>query len=103
MGRKSQVKGAREERALVKYLQAWGFAAEKVSRAWKPGQDLSVPVLGIDRRVEVKRRATSPLYGWLQDRDILIVRADHERPLVVLTLDLAAEIALAAERSKAIA
>jgi Holliday junction resolvase len=100
VGRKSQRKGAAEERALVKYLQAWGFAAEKVSKAYKPGEDLTVPVLGIDRTVEVKRRASSPLYGWKRDCDILIVRADHERPLVILTLDLAAEIAMAAEKAK---
>jgi hypothetical protein len=57
--------------------------------------DLTVPVLNIDRVVEVKCRADGfrELYKWLVDRDILIVRADRSEPLVVLPLKLAAEIA----------
>jgi hypothetical protein len=54
-----------------------------------------VPVLGVDRCVEVKCRADGfkELYRWLVDRDILIVRADRSEPLVVLPLKLATEIA----------
>ena len=56
---------------------------------------LTVPVLGLDRVVEVKCRADGfrELYRLLIDRDILIVRADRSEPLVVLPLKLAAEIA----------
>jgi hypothetical protein len=45
-------------------------------------------------RIECKARADGfrELYGWLEDRDILIVKADWQ-PLVVLRLSLAAEIA----------
>ena len=57
--------------------------------------DVTVPVIGIDRVVEVKARAKGfkQLYDWLIDRDILIVCADRSEPLVVLPLRLAAEIA----------
>jgi hypothetical protein len=53
----SRNKGARTERAIVRLLQDQGIAAEKISDMYKPGADLSVPVLGVDRAVEVKCRA----------------------------------------------
>jgi len=56
-GRYSRDKGNRVERAIVRLLQAQGFAAEKVSRMYRPGADISVPLLGIDRDVEVKCRS----------------------------------------------
>ncbi len=98
-GRASRQKGNRAERAIVKFLQQSGFAAERVPLSGSAGGsylgDLTVPVLGIDRVVEVKCRADGfrELYKWLVDRDILIVRADRSEPLVVLPLKLAAEIA----------
>jgi Archaeal holliday junction resolvase (hjc) len=98
-GRSSRDKGNRAERAIAKFLQARGFAAERVPLSGAAGcsylGDLTVPVLGVDRVVEVKCRADGfrELYRWLVDRDILIVRADRSEPLVVLPLKLAAEIA----------
>ena len=102
-GRRSRDKGARAERALVRFLQERGFAAKKISGMYKPGADISVPLLGCDRRVEVKVRGNGfrRLYEWLDGRDLLIVRADRRQPLVVLPLWLAAEVAQAAERGKA--
>jgi hypothetical protein len=89
-GRASRDKSNRAERAIVKFLQDRGFAAERVPLSGSAGGsylgDLTVPVIGIDRVVEVKVRAKGfgQLYGWLVDRDILIVRADRSEPLVVL-------------------
>lgn len=72
------------------------LGARKVSRAYQAGHDLELP-LGDERvlRIECKARADGfrELYGWLEDRDILIVKADRQPPLVVLRLSLAAEIA----------
>ena len=98
-GRASRDKGNRAERAIVKFLQAHGFAAERVPLSGSAGGsylgDLTVKLLNVSRVVEVKCRADGfrELYKWLQDRDILIVRADRSEPLVVLPLKLAAEIA----------
>jgi hypothetical protein len=98
-GRASRDKGNRAERAIVKFLQDRGFAAERVPLSGAAGGsylgDLTVPILDVDRVVEVKVRADGfrELYRWLIDRDILIVRADRSEPLVVLPLKLAAEIA----------
>jgi hypothetical protein len=98
-GRASRDKGKRAERAIVKFLQERGFAAERVPLSGSAGGsylgDLTVPILNIDRVVEVKCRADGfrELYRWLIDRDILVLRADRSEPLVVLPLKLAAEIA----------
>jgi Holliday junction resolvase len=101
-GRRSRDKGARAERHLVHLLQGAGFAAEKISRMYKRGPDLSVPLLGIDRLVEVKSRGTgfNQLYRWLDGANLLIIRANRCEPLVVLPIRLAIEIAQAAERGK---
>jgi Holliday junction resolvase len=98
-GRASRDKGNRRERAIVKFLQDRGFAAERVPLSGSAGGsylgDFTVPLLNIDRIGEVKARAKGfkQLYAWLVDRDFLIVQADRSEPLVVLPLKLAAEIA----------
>jgi hypothetical protein len=105
-GRASRDKGNRLERALVNRLQGAGFAAERVplsgAARGRFGGDLSVPLLGVDRRVEVKSRGSGfkQLYEWLDGADFLIVRADRSEPLVVVPFHLAIEIAKTAENSR---
>src|SRR6516162_8820189 len=104
-GRASREKGNRGERAVVRFLQEHGFAAERVplsgAARGRFGGDVSIPLLGADRRVEVKCRGSGfrQLYDWLEGHDFLIVRADRREPLVVIPMKLAAEIAMAAERA----
>ena len=94
-GRRSRDKGARAECAIVRLLQGQGIGAEKISGMYKPGADLRLPLLAVDRAVEVKCRAAGfrQLYEWLDGRDVLIVKADRQEPLVVVRLSLAAKIA----------
>ena len=105
-GRASRQKGNRLERALVRALQDAGFAAERVPLSGAArgcfGGDVSVPLLGVDRRVEVKCRGNGfrQLYEWLAGADFLIVRADRREPLVVLPLKLATAIAAMAEKER---
>jgi len=106
MGAFSRNKGNRAERELVRLLQAAGFAGERVPLSGAAhgrfGGDVSVPLLGVDRRVEVKARADGfkELYRWLNGADLLIVRADRAEPLVVLPLRFALEIAAKAEKQR---
>jgi Holliday junction resolvase len=106
MGKASRDKGSRTERAIVRLLQDRGFAAERVplsgAARGRFGGDISVPVLGIDRRVEVKCRADGfrEIYKWLDGADFLIVRADRREVLVVIPIKLAAEIAAVAEQGR---
>ena len=106
-GRRSRDKGNRVERAIVRALQNAGLGAERVPLSGSAGGsycgDLTVPVLGRDMVVEVKARADGfrELYAWLENRDVLMLKADRRPVLVVLPFDLAAEIAIAAEKGKA--
>ena len=92
-GRRSRDKGARTERAIARLLQGQGIAATKISGMYKPGADICGPLLGT--AVEVKCRAAGfrQFRDWLNERDLRIVKADRQEPLVVLHLSLAAEIA----------
>src|SRR5262245_8671093 len=102
----SRQKGNRAERAIVRFLQEYGFAAERVplsgAARGRFGGDISVPVLGVDRRIEVKSRANgfARLYGRLAGADLLIIMCDRAEPLVILPLKLAAEIAVMAKKGK---
>jgi Holliday junction resolvase len=107
-GRASRDKGNRLERQLVKILQAAGFAAERVplsgAARGRFRADVSVPLLGVDRRVEAKSRGDGfrELYAWLADADFLVVKSDRHDPLVVLPLKLALEIAVEAEKKRVV-
>jgi Holliday junction resolvase len=106
-GKASRTKGNRTERHLVHLLQAAGFAAERVPLSGAAGGsycgDVSVPLLGVDRTVEVKCRALgfAQLYAWLEGADLLVVKRDRAEPLVVLPPRLAIEIATIAESNRA--
>jgi Holliday junction resolvase len=76
-----------------------GIAAVRVPLSGAVGGrfagDIVLPVMGRDLCVGVKARADGfrELYCWLAERDVLIVKADRQEPLVVVRLSLAAEIA----------
>ena len=92
-------KGARTERGIVNALRASGIAAVRVplsgAAGGRFGGDVILPLAGRDLCVEVKARAAGfrQLYAWLTERDVLIVKADRQEPLVVVRLSLAAELA----------
>jgi hypothetical protein len=94
-GRRSRDKGAQTERAMVRLLQGQGSPPAKIGRAWCAGADLSVQILGVDRAIEVKCRAAGfrQIYDWPKQRDVLIVKADRQEPLVVPRMPLATGIA----------
>jgi Holliday junction resolvase len=98
-GRRSRSKGVRTERSIVALLKASGFAAERVPLSgWAGGPfagDIVLPLIGRDLCVEVKCRAQGfrEFYAWLNKRDVLIVKADRQEPLVVVRFTLAAELA----------
>jgi hypothetical protein len=52
------------------------IGAPKVSRAYQAGHD---PEFEIGDTIEVKARASGfgQLYGWLDNRDILVIKADY--------------------------
>jgi hypothetical protein len=53
--------------------------------------------MGRDLCLKAKARAEGfrELYGWLDQRDVLIVKADRQEALVVVRMSLAVEVAQA--------
>jgi Holliday junction resolvase len=105
-GRASRDKGNRAERAIVRLLQERGFAAERVplsgAARGRFNGDVSVPLLGRDLRCDVKSRGNGfrRLHDWLAGADALILHADRRGLLVVVPIELATEVMMAAERAK---
>lgn len=105
-GKFSRDKGARTERALVRYLQEAGFAAERIPLSGAMGGkfkgDISVPVLTHDWTIEVKCRADGfkQIYDYLDGANAAIIKADRRYPIVCLSLDLALSILKIAERNR---
>lgn len=100
MAHPSKRKGSGFELECVKLLQERGIAAEKIplSGAVKGGRyeaDIDIPIRGIDRKAECKRRRAGfkTIYGWLGDNYALFMRDDHTQPLVVMRLSDFAELA----------
>jgi Holliday junction resolvase len=85
-GRRSRDKGARGERAVVRFLQDNGFAAERVPLSGSAGGryagDVTVVVNGADLCVEVKVRSAGfrELYRWHEGRDLLSFVPTGSRP-----------------------
>jgi Holliday junction resolvase len=95
-----RVKGARFENEVVDALQGHGIAAERVplSGAVKGGSfegDVLCPVQGQDWKLECKRkaRAFTTLYRFIGGNNAVVVRDDHTKPLVVMTLETFARLA----------
>lgn len=106
MGKASRDKGLRIERECVHILQDAGLAAERIplsgASGGRYGGDVSVPVLGVDRTLEVKCQASGwkQAYAFLADHYGLIIRADRKPPLMVMRLADFAELALIADRAR---
>jgi Holliday junction resolvase len=95
MGKLSRDKGARAEREIVALHTEIGVKAEKVplsgATKYQGGVDVDVYPWGDDREplvCEVKARASGTgfrvLEGMLGDADVLFLRRDRQKPLVVL-------------------
>ena len=69
----------------MRLLQDSGLGAERVPLSGSAGGcysgDISCPILGADRIIEVKARANGfrEIYAWIAERDALILRAESER------------------------
>jgi hypothetical protein len=101
-GRASRAKGARRELEAVRILQAAGIAALKMPLSGSVdgfAGDITCPVLGVDRRLEVKARASdfSLIRRWLGDHYGLVLKTDRQPALIVIRLDDFAQLAIGAD------
>ena len=95
-GRAPRDKGKRGELIVVHVLQEAGITAQRVPNSGSSGGkfsgDVSAPLFGADRTLEVKTRAKGfdRLYGWLGTNDGLVVRQDRCDALLIVRLSDAA-------------
>src|SRR5262249_45227052 len=91
MTHSSKRKGNQFEREIVHLLAECGINAKRVPLSGAvPGYegDLRVPVGGLERRAECKRRARAfaTLSAMLGSNDLLFVRDDRAGPMVVMSV-----------------
>src|SRR4051812_25589607 len=92
-GKASKDKGNRMERDCVNAFRAYGLTAERVPLSGAAGgsycSDFTARVLGLLKRFEAKWRKDGfkQIYDWLGDNDGLVIRANHEPALMVITLE----------------
>jgi hypothetical protein len=108
-GKRSRDKGCRFERDLVNIFQAAGISAERIPLSGSAGGsfagDITLPVLGKDRRIECKKRAGgfALLYNYLAEHYGLIICQDRASPLMVMRLSDFVDLLNAAEGKKNVA
>ena len=105
-GKASRRKGDKFECECVALFQAHGIAAERVPLSGAAGGsvsgDISIPVLGVDQRLEAKIRRSgfSQIRGWLRGNYAVVFRADKTEPLITLRLADFAKLAIAADLNR---
>jgi hypothetical protein len=104
-GRAPKAKGARCELEVARLLQSHGLIATKTPLSGSLGGaysgDVRLTLLGRELVIECKsRKRFETLHGWLRNRDLLVLRANHQVGLVVLPIGLFAELAAKAEGSR---
>src|SRR2546425_10869973 len=92
MARMSRTKGQRIERELVHLHVDAGIPASRVPLSGAAGGEYAGDLHILDLRAEVKARANGKgfkqLEAWLGQHDILFLRRDRQRPLVLLPWDV---------------
>ncbi len=88
MGKSQKRKGYRGEHNLVKLLKKAGLNAERVplSGATEFAKG-DVVVEGLVGEVKLRKDGFKQIYKWLDDKDLLFLKADRKPYLVVMELD----------------
>ena len=89
MGKKSRVKGQRNEYALVSALKDAGLEAVRVPLSGAHGGVFAGDILIDGKRFEAKIRSTGfkQIYDYLADNAGLFIRADRREALIVLRVE----------------
>jgi len=84
-----KAKGSRVEREVKKAFERAGFGVVRSAGSLGRG-DLHVSGLGF---VQVKARKTFSIYNLFEGADVLVIKADRKKPLIVLELERFLKIA----------
>ncbi len=85
-GKKSRNKGLGFEREIVNLAKSYGHNAKRIPLSGASEGFKGDVQIG-SKLFECKRRKKSSLYKWLADYHGVIIRADGEKPLIVLRLE----------------
>ena len=105
-GKASRQKGDRFEREVVALLQEHGLAAERIPLSGSAGGsftgDVTVPVLGIDRKFEAKIRRSGfrQIRDWITGNYAVVFREDRAEALITLRLADFAKLAITADKNR---
>lgn len=92
MGRASRDKGNRFEREIVNTYRSEGFEAQRVPLSGGAGGDfqddiiLKLPTGEIRGEAKARANGFKQIYDWLKPKSFLYIKADRERPLVIMDL-----------------
>lgn len=97
MPNRSRDKGSRAEREIVELLRSHGLDAYRIPLSGAVSgfkNDIEIRLANQVIKLESKVRAKGfrNIYRWLQDSDGLVIKADREKTLIVLNLDLLAKV-----------
>ena len=88
-GKSNRTKGARVEREIVAMLQEAGIPASKSSRSGYSVHDIDVTD---EFLAEVKARGDAEgfklVQRWIGEKDMLFLKSNYKKPVVVLDFDL---------------
>lgn len=89
----SRRKGYRTEHEIVKKLRGYGINTRRVPLSGGApffSGDILIEINGKEYKCEVKARKDGfkQIYKWLEERDLLLIKADRKEYLVIIPLDL---------------
>ena len=84
-----KAKGSRVEREIKKAFESASFEVVRSAGSFGEG-DLYVSGIG---SIQVKARKSFHIYSLFEGADILIIKADYQKPLIVLPLERFLQIA----------
>lgn len=106
MPNSSRDKGSRAERAIVELLRAHGLDAYRIPLSgavtgFKSDIEIRLGNQVLKLESKVRAKGFKNIYRWLSGSDGLVIKADREKTLIVLDLDLLANVLAKIPRNQA--
>jgi len=83
-----KAKGSRVEREIKRVFESAGFEVVRSAGSYGKG-DLYISGLGT---VQIKARKRFHIYELFESADVLVIKGDHKKPLIVMPLDKFLEV-----------
>lgn len=88
MSRMQRDKGNRVEREIVKYLKENGLQAKRVPLSGAAdGFKGDILIGNLKAEVKARKDGFKQIYNWLEDNDVLFLKANRKKVLAVIDID----------------